>query len=101
MARRGEPGGDVPREEAIRDENRRIRALRISFDLTRAAILQDSSLTLAEALGMCRDLRRLALSLFPGKEETYEILYRPRLRRAVEERFGVRLAGQSDLYEPE
>lgn len=84
-ASRGE-GEDL--EEALREEDRRIRALRLAFDLTRAAILQDPSLTLDEAREMEDRLETLALSLFPGKERAFALIYRPWLRRAMEERFG-------------
>jgi len=66
-------------------------------DLTLAVICQDPELGLPEALGMARGVRRLALTLFPDKEQAYELIYRPRLRRALEERYGVRLLGRADV----
>jgi len=79
--------------EALREEDRRVRALRLAFDLTQATILQDPRLTLDEAREMEDRLEALALSLFPGKERAFALIYRPRLRRAMEERFGAGLPG--------
>jgi hypothetical protein len=33
-------------------------------------------------------VKRAACSLFPGKEETFELIYRPRFHRVIQERFG-------------
>jgi hypothetical protein len=32
-------------------------------------------------------VRRLALNLFPGKEEAFDIVYAPRFRRLLNDRF--------------
>lgn len=91
---------EIGYEDALREENRRIRALRMAVDMTLATIWQDPDLTVAEALELSRGLRRLALRLFPGKELAYALIYRPRLRRAIEIRFGVALIGRADIEEP-
>jgi hypothetical protein len=84
--------GGEERGPALREEDRRIRALRLAFDLTQAAILQDPRLTMEEAREMEDRLERLALVLFPGKERAFNLIYRPRLRRAMRERFGAAAA---------
>jgi hypothetical protein len=33
-------------------------------------------------------VKRAACGLFPGKEETFELIYRPRFNRVIQERFG-------------
>src|SRR6266404_2274548 len=40
-----------------------------------------------EASEMAANARRAALSMFPDKELAYDILYRPRLQRLMNERF--------------
>lgn len=87
----------TPGEEEVREEHRRVRTLRTAVDLALAVIRQDPGLELREALGMARAVQSLALGLFPDKEETYDLIYRPRFRRALEERFGVRFAGDADI----
>ncbi len=75
-------------ERAIREENRKIRFLRILVDFSLRSIQQDD-LLLEEALKVVEDVRRAACNLFPGKEETFELIYRPRFDRVIQERFGV------------
>lgn len=71
----------------IREENRRIRFLRFLVDFSILSI-QQNDLSLEEALYMVEDVKRAALGLFPGKEEAFELIYRPRFQRAIVERFG-------------
>jgi hypothetical protein len=40
-----------------------------------------------QAMALARRVRRLAESLFPEKMETFDLIYRPRLERAIRERF--------------
>ena len=74
-------------ELEIREENRKIRYLRFLADFSILSILQDD-LLLQEAQELVEDVKRAACSLFPGKEETFELIYRPRFNRVIEERFG-------------
>ncbi len=77
-------------EKKIREENREIRYLRFLVDLSILSIQQDD-LLLEEALERIEDVKRAACSLFPGKEEAFELIYRPRFKRVIEERFGAPL----------
>jgi hypothetical protein len=74
-------------DNQIREENRRIRYLRFLVDFSILSIQQDD-LLLEEAQGLVEDVKRAACGLFPGKEETFELIYRPRFLRAIRERFG-------------
>ncbi len=74
-------------ERAIREENRKIRFLRILVDFSLQSLQQDP-LSLEEALKVVGDVKRAACNLFPGKEETFELIYRPRFDRVIQERFG-------------
>jgi hypothetical protein len=73
-------------EREVREENRRIRFLRFLVDLSIWSIRQED-LTLEEALKVVEDVRSAALNLFPGKEGAFELIYRPRFHRVIEERF--------------
>ncbi len=68
-------------------ENRKVRLLRRAVDTAYAIILQ-ADITVDEALDIVNATKRRALALFPDKEETYDLIYAPRLFRAIEERFG-------------
>ena len=69
------------------DETRRLRRLQIMMSMVMSVISQDPDLTLEEAAEMAANARRAALSMFPDKELAYDILYRPRLQRLMNERF--------------
>ena len=75
-------------EKEIREENRKIRFLRFLVDFSLQSIQQDV-LSLEEALKVVEDVKRATCNLFPGKEETFELIYRPRFNRVIQERFGV------------
>jgi hypothetical protein len=76
----GEPGD-------LMDEARRLRRLQMMMSMVMSVISQDPDLTLEEASEMAANARRAALSMFPNKELAYDILYRPRLQRLLNERF--------------
>ena len=71
----------------VAEENRKIRYLRFLVDFSILSIQQDD-LSLEQAEKLVEDVKRTACVLFPGKEETFELIYRPRYNRIIEERFG-------------
>ncbi len=77
---------DINQQE-IREENRKLRYLRFLVDFSILSIQQDD-LLLEEAQEIVENVKRAACSLFPGKEETFELIYRPRFNRVIGERFG-------------
>jgi hypothetical protein len=72
------------RARAIADETRRARVLRMVVDLTSSVLVQ-GRLTRAEAEDLVAAARGRALELFPGKEETYELILAPRFARLIHE----------------
>ncbi len=80
-------------QREVREENRKIRYLRFLVDFSILSIQQDD-LFLQEAHEIVENVKRAACSLFPGKEETFELIYRPRFNRTIEERFGLSLEGK-------
>ena len=71
----------------IAQENKMIRRLRFLVELTFATIAQDHSLTLEQAWDHVRALKGAAVAMFPGKDETFDLLYLPRFSRLLAERF--------------
>jgi hypothetical protein len=69
------------------DEARRLRRLQMMMSMVMSVISQDPDLTLEEAAEISANARRAALNMFPDKELAYDILYRPRLQRLMNERF--------------
>lgn len=76
---------DVKKEELL-EEEKKMRRLRFIVDLTQAILMQ-SDLTMREAFDLLGNTKKAALLLFPDKEAVYELLYAPRFRRIVRERF--------------
>ncbi len=68
------------------DEEKRLRRLRFTVGLTMSIITQ-GNLSLEEASRMVTATRELALRLFPGKEEAFDMIYLPRLRRLLQEKY--------------
>jgi hypothetical protein len=69
------------------EELRLIRRMQLMMNLVMQTIAQDNSLTIDEASQMIADARSAALSMFPGKELAYDLIWRPRFQRLMRERF--------------
>jgi hypothetical protein len=68
-------------------EARNIRRLQLMISMVMSVIGQDPNLTLEEASELAAGAKRAALAMFPDKEFAYDILYKPRLQRLMNERF--------------
>ena len=68
---------------------RRIRRMQLMMNLVMQTIAQDSSLSIDEASQMIADARTAALSMFPGKDLAYDLIWRPRFQRLMRERFRI------------
>jgi hypothetical protein len=82
-------------KEKLIEEEKKMRRLRFIVDLAQAILMQQADLTLKEAFAIIRDAKAAALLLFPDKEDVYELIYAPRFRRIIAERFVIR-GGLSD-----
>ena len=82
-------------DKEVREESRKIRYLRFLVDFSILSIQQDD-LLLEEAQAIVENVKRAACSLFPGKEETFELIYRPRFDRTLQERFGPSQEGKPE-----
>jgi hypothetical protein len=80
------PDRSGPQDEQ-KDELRRIRRLQIMMNMVMSVISQQPNLTIEEASQLAADSKRAALAMFPDKEFAYDILYKPRLQRLINERF--------------
>lgn len=72
--------------QELREENRRLRYLRFLVDLALMEICA-GRFTKPQAEKIVDNIRSQALKLFPGKELAFELIYRPRFRRAITETF--------------
>lgn len=77
-------------KEKLMEEEKNMRRLRFVVDLAQAILMQQPDLTLREAFDIMRDTKKAALNLFPDKEHVYELIYAPRFRKIITERFVIR-----------
>jgi len=68
-------------------EDRNIRRLQVMISMVMSVISQDPNLTIEEASELAAGAKRAALAMFPDKELAYDLLYKPRLQRLMNERF--------------
>lgn len=70
------------------EEEKRLRRLRLLVDLNQAVLMQ-ANLTLREAFEIMWSTKAAALALFPDKGDVFDLIYAPRLKRIIRERFVV------------
>jgi hypothetical protein len=70
--------------EAVADEKRRADALRRTVDVA-CALLRQARLSRPEAESVVAFTRERVLELFPGKEDVFELVLRPRFARILDE----------------
>ena len=81
-------GAKVVTEAEILDENRKVRRLQIVVSLVMNVICQ-TDLPLEEARELIASTRQFALQLFPDKEFAYGLIYQPRFRRLLSEKYRI------------
>jgi len=80
--------------EELDEEDRRVRQLRTAVHLALSVIAQ-TDMPLADAEAMVSAARRAAVRLFPGKESIFDLIYLPRFRRLLADRYpAARLAAR-------
>jgi hypothetical protein len=75
-------------EAEILEETRKIRRLQIVVDMVMST-LQQSDIPVEEAAEMVASTRRYAISLFPDKARTFDLIYRPRFQRVLSEKYKI------------
>jgi predicted HTH domain antitoxin len=76
----------VASQEEILEENRKVRRLQIAVDLALNLVAQ-SDISVEEAAELVAQTRRYALHLFPDKELAYDIIYQPKFKRLMTEKY--------------
>ena len=85
---RTQPAQPTFTEEQL-EELRRIRRLQMMMNMVMSVISQDENLTVEEASEMVANAKAAALAMFPDKELAYDLIYKPRLQRLMNERFRI------------
>jgi hypothetical protein len=73
-------------EDELLKEERKLRRLRLIVDFA-MTFIATQNITHDEAIRVVEAVKRQALMLFPDKEETFDLIYLPRFRRLLNERF--------------
>jgi len=87
LSQRGPEDHEQAKQAELAEEAKRIRRLQFLIDMTLSVISQDPNLSLEEAAEMAAGARRAALAMFPGKELAFDLIYRPRFQRIINERY--------------
>jgi len=83
----GVQSGSGPIANEALEEARKIRRLQWMIGMVMSAIGQDPNLTVEQASELVANARQAALNMFPGKELAFDLLYKPRLQRAMRDRY--------------
>ncbi|MEJ2636341.1 MAG: hypothetical protein P8184_13755 [Calditrichia bacterium] len=70
----------------IQEENKKLRRLQLMIDLTVQLLYQTADLTLEEGISYIQNARIFALSMFPDKGDVFDLIYKPRMLRVLNER---------------
>jgi len=73
-------------KEQILEENRKVRRLQIAVDLVLNLVAQ-SDIPVEEASELVAQTRRFALNLFPDKAQVYDMIYQPKFKRLLVEKY--------------
>jgi len=73
-------------KEEILEENRKVRRLQIAVDLVLNLDAQ-SDIPVEEASELVAQTRRFALNLFPDKAHVYDMIYQPKFKRLLVEKY--------------
>lgn len=68
------------------NEERKIRRLRFVVDFA-LEFIRTQDISHETAMGIIEGVREQALKLFPGKEETFDLIYAPRFKRLLNEKY--------------
>ena len=75
-------------QEEILEENRKVRRLQILVNLVLNVVAQ-SDIPIEEASELVARTRQYALGLFPDKELAYDIIYQPKFKRLLAEKYRI------------
>ena len=71
--------------DEIQEEKKKMRRLRLIVDLTLQLLYQEE-MSVHEMIQLVEATKKQVLALFPEKEFQFELIYRPRFNRVIQER---------------
>ena len=76
-----------PTPEEIEAERKKARRLQFMMSMVMNVISQSDAMSVEEASQLAASARKAALTMFPGKELAYDLIYRPRFQRLMTEKY--------------
>ena len=73
-------------DEELIEEEKKLRRLRFIVDFA-LEYVKTQNVTHDEALRVVEGVKKHALKLFPGKEKTFDLIYVPRFKRLLNEKY--------------
>ncbi|HOJ43470.1 MAG TPA: hypothetical protein PLW88_06190 [Syntrophorhabdaceae bacterium] len=73
-------------QDDILEEEKKLRRLRFIVDFS-INYIKTQDISHDEAIRIVEGVKRHAIKLFPGKEDAFDIIYAPRFKRALNEKF--------------
>lgn len=73
-------------DDLLHEEEQKLRRLRFIVDFA-IEYIRSQPMNHDEAIRVVEGVKRSALKLFPGKEEAFNIIYAPRFKRVLNEKF--------------
>ena len=73
-------------DDPLQEEEKKLRRLRFIVDFA-IEYLRSQQLSHDEAIRVVEGVRKHTLKLFPGKEDAFDIIYAPRFKRVLNEKF--------------
>ena len=78
---------DITSDESYKQDATKTRRLQLIVDFTRNLLYQTIE-GIEHDFQLVETVRRNSVALFPGREKTYFLIYYPRLRRVLVEKYG-------------
>jgi hypothetical protein len=72
--------------DALLEEEKKLRRLRFIVDFS-LEFIRGQDISQEHALKVIEGVRKQALKLFPGKEDTFDMIYAPRFKRLLNEKY--------------
>jgi hypothetical protein len=73
-------------DDKLLEEEKKLRRLRFIVDFA-LEYLRSQNISHDEAIAVVEGVKKHALKLFPGKDEAFDIIYIPRFKRLLNEKF--------------
>lgn len=73
-------------DDELLEEEKKLKRLRFVVDFA-LTFIRTQDIDHDHAINIVEGVRRQALRLFPGKEETFDMIYAPRFKRALNEKY--------------